>query len=319
MTRGKIQVVVKDIKIESPIVKSFKLFPINGVELPRFMGGSYITTYVQPPNKKVLARNYSLISNPKKTEYYQIAIRLSNESKGGSRFWHNDIKEGNCLHISYPKNKFSLSFEAKHHVFFAAGIGITPFLSMIEDVKKNGETFELHYAAKSKELCSFYQALKARYPNEVTFYFSENEQKMTTALLKNQLIGTHVYFCGSEEMMKQFSEAAISFGYPEKRIHFERFSPPNAGTMYPFKVQLKKSNQSFEVPEGETLLEALVKNKIDAPYACTIGGCGSCQIGVLEGEVDHRDEFLTDSERRENSVILTCVSRGKNGCLTLDL
>ncbi|MFS0577072.1 ferredoxin reductase [Sporosarcina sp. 179-K 3D1 HS] len=220
MTQGEISVIVKDIIEESPNVKSFKLFSIDGYELPMFSGGSHITTYMNPPNQETIVRTYSLINNSNKTGYYQIAIQLHDNSKGGAYYWHNHVKPGDCLKISYPGNYFLLSFQAQHHVFVATGIGITPFLSMIEDIDRTKETFELHYAAKSKEMCAFYQFLKTNYPEHVNFYFSEAGNKMTTELLKNQSTGTHVYLCGSDEMMNEFSKAATALGYPGKSIHF---------------------------------------------------------------------------------------------------
>lgn len=62
-------------------------------------------------------------------------------------------------------------------MFFAAGIGITPFLAMAADLKAKGKTFELHYAAPSKEQCAFYSYLKEHYPNEIQFYFSNEKGK----------------------------------------------------------------------------------------------------------------------------------------------
>ncbi|WP_445491920.1 2Fe-2S iron-sulfur cluster-binding protein [Niallia sp. 03133] len=82
---------------------------------------------------------------------------------------------------------------------------------------------------------------------------------------------------------------------------------------------MHKSNLVLDIPEGETLLETLLKQKIPAPHACKIGGCGSCQVDVLEGEVDHCDFFLSEQEKQENNVILACVSRSKGECLVLDL
>lgn len=175
MATSTIEVVVEEIKRESPTVKSFKLVAANGSSLPRFSGGSHITTYVQT-EYGLIERHYSLTTDPDITDYYQIAIRRSDQSRGGSIYWHDHIKIGDKLYISYPKNHFPLSFRAKHHVFFAAGIGITPFLAMAADLKKKGKSFELHYAAPSKELCAFHDFLLSIYPDETHFYFSkENE------------------------------------------------------------------------------------------------------------------------------------------------
>lgn len=317
MTRT-INVIVKEINHESPTVKSFKLAAADGSSLPRFSAGSHITSYLNTKDG-MIERHYSLTTDPDMTRHYQIAIRRSDQSKGGSIYWYDQVAIGDHLDISCPKNHFPLSFSAKHHVFIATGIGITPFLAMAADLKKNGKSFELHYASPSKKFCAFYDFLSATFPAETHFYFSKDGNKMTPHLMKNQAVGTHVYLCGTETMVQEFTNAAKALGYPEKSIHYELFSATHSGPLNPFQIKLKKSKQMIDVPEGKSLLEALLENKIQAPYSCKIGGCGTCQIEVLDGEVEHRDFYLSDSEKKEGNVILTCVSRAKNGCLVLDL
>ncbi|WKB34617.1 FAD-binding oxidoreductase [Terrilactibacillus sp. S3-3] len=113
----KIKVVVEQVKKESPVVKRFKLVPEAGCKLPKFSGGSHITTFLTE-NKRPLERNYSLISPPDQSDAYEIAIRRNDQSSGVSVYWHTKIKEGEKLEISYPKNRFAIGHEAKHHVFF---------------------------------------------------------------------------------------------------------------------------------------------------------------------------------------------------------
>lgn len=316
--QGRVTVFVSEIFKESPKVKRFRLVSKNGTPLPKFSGGAHITTYINDAEQSI-ERHYSLINNPLQPDYYEIAINRSEQSKGGSIFWHDRVSEGQTLEISLPKNHFSLSFQAKHHVFFAAGIGITPFLAMARDLMAKGQTFELHYATYSKETCAFYEFLQENFPTQTHFYFSKEKNRMSTDIMKNQPIGTHVYFCGPESMVRQFSDDAKTIGYPEKSIHFELFTPPDFGPSESFQVKLKKRNQLLTVAEDESLLDVLLKNGVQAPYSCKIGGCGSCELDILEGEVDHRDMFLTDKEKKEKKVILTCVSRGRNSPIVLDL
>lgn len=316
--QGIIEAVVSEVIEETPEVKRFRLISTSGRPLKRFSGGAHITTYINQENGTTLERHYSLTSQPDTTNYYEIAIHRNPQSKGGSVFWHDYVRKGEKLEISLPKNHFSLSFKAKHHVFFAAGIGITPFIAMATELKEQGKTFELHYAARSKSTCAFYDWLKESYPKETHFYFSEEENRMNPDLMKSYPIGTHVYFCGPEAMVREFADAALYYGYPEKSIHYELFSPPNFGPAAPFEVKLAKSNQVLQVGKGESLLEVLLQNGVEAPYSCKIGGCGSCELEVLEGEVDHRDVYLSDEEKKQKSVVLSCVSRGK-GRLVLDL
>ncbi|WP_209124938.1 PDR/VanB family oxidoreductase [Alkalihalobacillus sp. BA299] len=313
-----LNVAIDEIKQITPVVKSFSFASLDGLPLPKFSGGSHITTYVQN-EKDTYVRHYSLINSPDKTGRYHIAIRRNDQSKGGSMYWHDQMKIGDELQISYPKNHFMLSFSAKHHVFFAAGIGITPFLSMMSDLKSKRKSFELHYAAPSKELCAFYEYLNLHFLEETKFYFSKHNQRLNTQFMKFQQVGTHVYFCGPERFIQQFANDARRYGYPEHNIHYELFSEPDFGPKHSFRVTLNKSKKELIVPEEKSLLDTLLDNGIKAPYSCRIGGCGSCLLNVVRGEIDHRDLFLTKNEKKEQNVILSCVSRGKSNDLVLDL
>lgn len=315
---GNIAVRVGAIQQETATIKRFRLFSVNGEPLPIFGGGAHITTIVKNGDE-LLERHYSLVSPPLERNFYEIAIRRDDQSRGGSVYWHDQMKVGDELEVTFPKNHFALSYQAKHYVFYAAGIGITPFITMMSDLKREGKTFELHYAAKSKELCAFYNELLAAYPTECTFYFSEEGNKLSPEGMQDYLIGTHVYFCGPPSMVQQFTEAAREYGYSNKSIHFEVFASKTFEEMDPFQVVLKKSNKIIEVPEGETLLDTLLGCGIDARYSCKVGGCGSCEIEVVEGDVDHRDTFYSEEERKEKQIMIPCISRARSNRLVINL
>ena len=312
-----ITVYVQSIHQEAPYVKRFSLVPEGNESLPSFSGGSHITTQIKTGSQTIV-RSYSLTNPPGQRDAYHIAIRLSDQSQGGSRYWHERVRVGDTLRISHPHNHFPLSFKAKHHAFYAAGIGITPFLSMMSELKKEGRSFELHYAAKSREDCAFYYDLKNMYPEETHFYFSK-EQRLTDTSLWKHRIGTHVYFCGPPSFIDEFTDSALEIGYPPSSIHHERFIPPQSRKRERFDVELTSHPKIVSVSKEETLLEALLKTGINAPYSCRVGRCGTCELKVLEGEVDHGDSFLSEKERNGNRSILTCVSRAKNGRLRIDL
>lgn len=315
--KSTLEVRVKSIIKETATIKRFTLQALNRSKLPPFSGGSHITTYL-PKSSGTVERSYSVFNL--EPGFIEIAVRLAEPSTGGSEYWHHHVSEGDVLKISYPKNHFPLSFQAKHHVFYAAGIGITPFLSMMAELSKKSQSFELHYAAKSKEQCAFFDYLNKTYPGQCNFYFSEeeNRQRLTTKLLMDHRIGTHVYFCGPEKMIQEFTNAAKSYGYPAFNVHFERFAPPVKKDAVPFGVTLKQRGNQLEVPVESSLLDVLRQNNIDVPYSCRVGGCGTCEVKVTDGEIDHYDSFLTDEQRRSNRTMLSCVSRGK-GNLVLDL
>lgn len=317
---GNIDVRVGKIEHETEMIKRFHLYPVDQKPLPAFTGGSHIMTYMNSESG-VIDRTYSLVSNPLDRTEYMISIRKDENSRGGSAHWHNNVKEGDQLEVSFPRNYFPLSFQAKHHVFYAAGIGITPFLTMMADLKEQGQTFELHYAARTQDLCAFYDFLNEEYPNESNFYFSRGNQpsRMTTETMLNHRIGSHVYFCGPVSMVTEYREAAKSYGYPQKAIHFELFAAADNGPKNTFTVELAESNITLEVSAEETLLDSLLQAGVDAPYSCKVGGCGSCEIEVVDGEVDHRDLFYSVEEHKERKCILTCQSRAKNKKLILNI
>lgn len=308
---GNFEVYVGEIKQVTDSVKHFFLFPINDEQLVPFTGGAHIKTYIDLGND-VLERNYSLVSNPTERSHYAISIKKDENSRGGSLYWHENVKIGDKLEISHPINHFPLHHLAKHHVFYAAGIGITPFLTMMADLEQRGETFELHYTARNQASCAFYDYLKVRYPDKVNFYFTRTVKanRLTPDLMRTHPIGTHVYFCGPLNMVREFRDAASFYGYPNRSIHLEIFEADD-GPKNPFVVELSESEKVIQVSGEETLLEALEREGIEAAYSCRAGGCGQCEVDVIDGCIDHRDMFYSDSERKERNIILPCVSRAK--------
>ncbi len=315
----KMEVRVRNITEETSAVKRFTLEAADGSPLPPFSGGSHITIYLPHPSG-VLERHYSLFNTTAERGLFEIAVRLSEDSAGGSRFMHENVKKGDLLSVSWPKNHFQLSFQAKHHVFYAAGIGITPFLSMMAELAEKKGSFELHYAAKTMEQCAFYDFLRRTYPEQCHFYFSREAdgKRLSPAGLSDHRIGTHVYFCGPERMIEEFSQTAEADGYPSINVHYERFAPPPIKERHPFQVKLQKSGGQFEVSADSSLLDTLHENGIKVPYSCRAGGCGTCEVEVEEGEIIHYDSFLTEEQQKSQRRMLSCVSRGK-GRLVLNV
>lgn len=86
-----------------------------------------------------------------------------------------------------------------------------------------------------------------------------------------------------------------------------------------FDVCLLRSGRTIAVPPGETILDILLDNGVNVSFSCSDGICGTCETKVIEGIPDHRDSFLSDEEKAENSKMMVCCSRSKSAVLTLDL
>ena len=99
-------------------------------------------------------------------------------------------------------------------------------------------------------------------------------------------------------------------------------SLPRAGAAeqrFRVEVVLQRSGLTFIVPPEKSILQVLIDEGIDPMYDCQRGECGICQVAVLEGEPDHRDHILSESERAGNKVMQICVSRAKTPRLVIDL
>lgn len=314
-----IKVCVADIEEVTPLVKHFTLIREDGGHLPVFSGGSHIVVAMNV-NGRTHRNPYSLMGSPEEAEAYHISVRRQEKSRGGSIHMHEQIKVGSKLEITYPVNLFALEKRARKHLLVAGGIGITPFMSQIEDLERTGAAYELHYAFRSSEHGAFSARLSDKCADKAHFYIeSEGSMLDLRALLSRQPLGTHVYVCGPNVMVIALIETARMLGWPENHIHSEQFSAPSSGE--PFKLKLTKSSIEIEVPAETSMLEAIEDAGVDAPYLCRGGACGRCELEVLscDGALIHLDHYLTDAEKASGKKIMPCVSRAKCKSLELNL
>ncbi len=312
-------VTVAQIEQVTPLVKHFTFVRDDGQNFPAFSGGSHVVVAMNVHGR--IHRNpYSLMGSPEDTQAYHISVRRQEKSRGGSVHMHDQIEIGSKLQITYPVNLFSLEKKARKHILIAGGIGITPFMSQIEDLERNKSNYELHYAYRSAEHGAFSEYLETKCGDKANFYVESEGGKLDLhSLLSKQPLGTHVYVCGPNGMVVAMIEAARALGWPENHIHSEQFLTPTAGE--PFSIKLTKSNIEITVPYELSMLEAIEAAGVDAPYLCRGGACGRCELEVVscDGALVHNDHFLTDAEKASNRKIMPCVSRAKCELLELNI
>jgi ferredoxin-NADP reductase len=259
------------------------------------------------------------MSDPMDQSAYTISVRRDDEGRGGSLFMHNNVKVGDQMVVSNPVNLFSLDLRAKKHLFLAGGIGITPFLAQIKQLERFNGNWELHYACRNAALGSYVDELTDHYPNATHVYYDDDDQRIDLVnLLDGQPLGTHIYVCGPKGMIDWVRKTAAGEGWPRESIHYEEFLAPQSGK--PFEVKLAVSNIVIQVGEQESLLEAIERAGVDAPYLCRGGACGQCETQVIDytGNFIHRDHWLDDSEHASGDKIMPCVSRFEGKILVLD-
>nr|WP_202528273.1 PDR/VanB family oxidoreductase [Streptomyces sp. SID486] len=282
---------------------------LEGPGLPRWEPGAHVDL-VLPSG---LVRQYSLCGDPGDTAGYTVATRLVADGRGGSREVHEQLAEGMELEVRGPRNRFPL-VEAPAYVFVAGGIGITPVLPMLRALP-DGAEWRLLYGGRTRASMPFLAEVRALAGDRLTVVAEDEDGRPDlAALFADTTADTAVYCCGPEGLT-----AAVQEALPEGAgLHLERFAPrTGAGGDTEFELELRRSGKTLTVPPGSTVLAAVRSVLPDTPYSCEQGFCGTCQQRVLEGEVDHRDELLTDAERPDS--LLICVSRARTDRLVLDM
>ncbi|MBQ0819395.1 MULTISPECIES: PDR/VanB family oxidoreductase [Microvirga] len=284
-------------------------------ELPPFEAGAHVDVHL--PTGKI--RQYSLMGDPADLSRYIVGVKLEAKGRGGSAWLHDNLRVGDEVPVSAPRNHFRLSPDGAKHLLIAGGIGVTPMIAMAHALKAQGKAFTLHYFSRSRSLAPMARELEAELPaGSVVFHFDDEPSTSVdmTELLKVVEEGTHLYYCGPPGFMAWIR--AESAHWPTQNVHFEAFQPETDRDFVPeaFSVRLRSSGREFEVPADASALSILRTAGVLLFSSCENGVCGSCECGILSGEPIHRDAVLSPEARTKRFI--PCVSRAK-GQIVLDL
>lgn len=289
----------------------------GGAELPHWTAGSHVELFSGP-----FARKYSLCGSTGEAGQYCVAILNEADGRGGSAHLHQVVKTGEILHVAGPRNHFHLDEGADNYLLFAGGIGITPILVMADRLKALGKTYHLHYAGRSCDSMAFFERIERDHGEVTTFYAKAAGQRMDLqALVDGFTRKGRIYACGPERLLQALD--GLTADSPEGWLSFESFVSVDT-TLDPrkehaFTVHLLDSSRDVLVRADQTVLDALTQAGIDVPCDCREGLCGSCEINVAEGGIDHRDNVLTQTERDAGIRMMTCCSRANDDRLVLRL
>lgn len=315
----KIQLKVVRVTRLTPDVASYRLEHPDAAPLPAFAAGAHIDVHLGDD----LIRQYSLCNHAGNADHYLIAVKREAASRGGSSAMHG-FGEGSLLSIGEPRNNFPISDAAGSHLLLAGGIGVTPLLSMARHLKRDGKAFRLEYFSRSVDNTPFHDEVTTEFGTDAVLNIGMEPIEVRARLLqilRDRPDGAHVYICGPAAFMETATGIASS-NWPPESIHQEHFSAAPAvdqAANLPFRVTLAQSNRQFEVPADKSILDVIRENDIPCDSSCGEGVCGSCMVAVIEGEVEHRDSYLSASEKQQGEVMMICVSRAKNGDLVIDM
>ena len=301
-------------------IKLFELISQAGTPLPGFTAGSHIDVELGNGHE----RSYSLLNDQGETGRYVIAVLREDGGRGGSRWMHDVLRQGDVIRAAPPENDFRLSEAGDHHILIAGGIGITPILPMAARLRELGHDYAIRYCARSQEEAAFALELAERHGERARFHYDGGVPGCgldVTSLLANRASAAHTDVCGPYGLIKAVREAGRD--WPSGTIHFELFKGSKVdlgldALNEPFDVVCKRAGKRVTIPAGRSILEVLKDEGFRIRSLCNEGVCGTCRVDLISGEVDHRDECLDEDEHGE--AIQVCVSRAKPGqTLVLDL
>lgn len=322
LQEGSIRAIIAERHTAAQDIVTLTLVAADGTRLPEFEPGAHIDLEIAPG----LVRQYSICSDPANQGTYRLAILREPSSRGGSVAVHKNLTAGQVVTISRPRNNFPLIESAKRSLLFAGGIGITPLLAMAYRLKALGADYALYYCCRARSRAAFLEEIQKQFGERASFYFDDDPASSSLDLgraLTSPEDAVHLYTCGPAGFMDYVIAGAAGRGWQERQIHKEYFraSSDTAGATNTgsFTVYAARSGITVEVPQEQTIAQALLERGVNVVLSCGQGICGTCLVTVLEGTPEHHDMFQTDDEKTSNTRMTICCSRAKSPRLVLDI
>jgi len=287
-----------------------------GRPVPAWKPGSHIDLILGDE----LVRRYSLCGDPADRSHLRVAVLREPQSRGGSRYVHDELVEGQIIHTRGPRNNFEF-VPKKRYIFIAGGIGITPILPMVALAEERGANWRLVYGGRTRASMAFRDELREAYGKRVVIRPQDEFGLLNLkSLLGRRRRRTAIYCCGPEPLLNAVESAAAH--WPDDALHVERFAPKasgGGGADEAFEVELALTGETVSIPADVSLLDAMEDAGVSIMSSCEEGVCGTCEVAVLSGTIDHRDSILTERERVAGDKMMACVSRARGSRLVLDL
>lgn len=310
----------------------------------KFRQGQHLTLKADI-NGEDLRRSYSLCSSPNDSQW-KVAVKLIPGGKFSS-FINSELKAGDFIEVMSPSGTFGVEVNAekpKNYIFFAAGSGITPVLSMIKAHLQSepNSTCKLFYVNKTAKSIIFkeeLEQLRNTYFGRLEIYYFLTKERRDIELFngrfddeKMQVLTktfidipdtSEVFLCGPEKMVNYVSDYLITAGLPKDLVHFELFVTGLSDEDIKRAERLAKQNvEGIEITivdggkefsftmtkEYDNILDAALGAGADLPFACKGGVCSTCKCKVIEGAVEMKINYALDDKEVSQNLVLSCQS-----------
>jgi ferredoxin-NADP reductase len=265
---------------------------------------------------RTIRRSYSVVRSEHEGRHWTISVQLAPASRGGSRAMHA-LEKGARLRVSDPLQNFPLGVGASRYVLVAGGIGVTALVAMATALRRRGADYSLVLVGRSRTVMAYLDDLVAEHGDRVHVHVDDEG----TGLEVGELVGeiarsdvagdTELYMCGPIRLMDALRREWAAQGLPGPNLRFETFGNSGAWAPEEFRVSIPALERTVSVGEDVSLLDALEDAGVEVMWDCRKGECGLCTVRVLscDGEIDHRDVFLSDEQKGADTSLCACVSR----------
>ena len=301
----------------TPTIRQFEIVPDSGTR--PYSAGSHINVAVLVADQQDF-RSYSLVGEHPVDGAYRIAVRVQPDGRGGSRYM-SALQPGARISLAQPQNFFELSIGSPHYLLVAGGIGITPMVGMAQRLAGSNASFRMLYAVHSRQELGFADELQQQLGNRIQIAIASEGTRLDLAAEFQALPpDSEVYLCGPLRMLDAARHIWHQLGRPASALRFETFGSSGRFARQPFEVEVRDLNRRVQVAENQSMLEALRDAGVAVISDCMRGECGLCIVDVLEvdGELDHRDVFLSEEQRAEQKQMCACVSRVAGSRVVID-
>lgn len=304
-------------------IAEFCIGRADGRPLPTAESGSHIELHFGG-GEQHFVRHYSIVGpltlRDHREPFWRIAVQREGRARG-SAFIHDNFRVGTALTVSRPINAFRLTRHRTNTLLVAGGIGVTPMVAMARSLRGRSVAFSMLYAGQDRLAMAYVDELESLCGDRLTVHESSRDGIPDLArLLSGQPADTVVYVCGPGAMIEALRGVASALGWRKERVRFEVFNAAHRPDDGDFEVQLS-SGRRVKVGAGMTILDALDHAGVDTLSSCRRGECGLCitDVAGCDGELDHRDRYFSEEERRANRQIAICCSRIRGRALALNI
>lgn len=306
-------------------------------------------------NGEDVRRSYSLCSSPVDDEW-KVAVKQIFEGKF-STYVNQQLKANDIIEVMPPSGDFGVDIKEdieNTYLFFAAGSGITPVLSMIKthlakEPNANCKLFYLNKNAKSIIFKEEIEQIRNKYFGRFEiFYFLTREQRdiellngrftpEKIQLLANSVFDidqvTDVFICGPEQMIFMIRDEFTALGLNKNQIHCELFvTGISEEEKKRAEAAMAKREDGTEITildggkefhfimnkDYENILDAALAAGADLPFACKGGVCSTCKCKLMEGDVEMKVNYALEKDEVEQNFVLSCQAIPTSKRVTVD-